>query len=747
MLFVTRRLLVLLAGVAVAAPVCGQSPSEDHFEKRVRPLLAARCVRCHGAEKTRGGLRLDSAKGIAKGGNSGPVVVAGKPEKSLLIDAVRQTGDLKMPPKEKLQEREVADLAVWIKAGAAWPGPAIAGAIPAANSFWAFQPVKPVEPPPVQDVSWAQSPVDRFVLARLEAAGLRPAPPADKRTLLRRVSFDLTGLPPSPAAVDAFLADDSTDAFARVVDRLLASPHYGERWGRHWLDVVRYAETTANDANAVMRYAWRYRDYVVEAFNRDRPYDQFIIEQLAGDLLAAEGDARQRAGRVIATGFLMVGPKALAETDKEQSRLDIVDDQLDVTGRAFLGLTIGCARCHDHKFDPIPTMDYYALAGIFRSTEVFRDEARNASFWQEWPQPASGGEPPLVVMAPKEGTPTDLRVHLRGNRHNLGQLAPRRFLQALDGEAQALNSKQSGRLELARWIASPDNPLTARVMVNRIWQHHFGTGLVATSDNFGSRGEKPSHPELLDWLAADFVRSGWSIKALHRRLLLSASYQMSGRPDPEAVKLDPNTRLLWRMPRQRLDAEAIRDAMLAVSGRLDPALGGGESGELLFREGEVIDGKRDFFRPNRVNADHVIYTNLRRRSLYLPVVRNAQPDLLALFDGADPNGVTAVRNDTTVASQAMFLLNHPFVREQALHFARRVLGGGASCEEERVAAAYRLALTRLPDATEGREAVAFLQRYTAIAVGKGRKAEDARLAALQSLCQSLLTRNEFLYVE
>jgi hypothetical protein len=733
----------VFAGLALAARGAGQSP-EDHFEKRVRPLLAVRCVRCHGGEKVRGGLRLDSASALARGGNTGPVVVSGKPEKSLLIQAVRHSGDLKMPPKEKLSEREVSDLTEWVKAGAVWPGAAIAATTPPPRGFWAFEPVKAVRPPAVQNEAWVQSPVDRFILARLEAAGIRPAPPADKRTLLRRVSFDLTGLPPTPQEIDAFVADDSPEAFGKVVDRLLASPHYGERWGRHWLDVVRYAETTANDANAVMRYAWRYRDYVVWALNQDKPYDRFIVEQLAGDLLPDDGRPERRTQQVIATGFLMVGAKALAETDKEQSRIDIVDDQLDVTGRAFLGLTLGCARCHDHKFDPIPTADYYALAGIFRGTEVFRDEVRNATFWQEW----AVGEPSITVMAPKEGKPTELRIHLRGSRHNLGTVVPRHFLQVLAPPGQPpLSTKQSGRLELAQWIANKDNPLTARVLVNRIWQHHFGTGLVATSDNFGNRGERPSHPELLDWLADDFVRSGWSMKALHRRLLLSATYQMSGRSDAAALKTDPSVRLLWRMPRRRLDAEAIRDAMLAVSGRLDRALGGNDSGELLYNAGEVIDGKRDFFRPNRVQADHAIYTTSTRRSLYLPVVRNAEPDLLALFDGADPNGVTAVRNDTTVASQALFLVNHPFVREQALHFARRVLADAPCADASGVAAAYRLALGRMPSAEETAEAMAFLQRYVSLAASKGRKPEEAHSAAWQSFCQVLLVRNEFLYVE
>jgi Protein of unknown function (DUF1549)/Protein of unknown function (DUF1553) len=588
---------------------------------------------------------------------------------------------------------------------------------PEPKPHWAFQPVNRPPIPAGRD-SRNSNPIDAFM------AGKSPiAPPADKRTLIRRVNFDLIGLPPTPQEIDAFLNDQSPDAFAKVVDRLLASPHYGERWGRHWLDVVRYAESTANDSNSVMRYAWRYRDYVVDAFNRDLPYDQFLVEQLAGDLLPPSKDPGEQSRRIIATGFYMIGPKALAETDKEQVRMDVVDDQIDVIGRAMLGLTLSCARCHDHKFDPILAADYYGLAGILRGGEVFRDEVANAQMWQEYSIPGPDGKP-IEVMAPKESKPVDLKIHLRGNRFTLGPIASRRVPQAVAGDkSPAFDAKQSGRLQLARWIASPENPLTARVMVNRLWQHHFGTGIVATSDNFGLRGEAPLNPELLDWLAAKFVDSGWSIKAMHRLIVLSETYQQVRRP-------------------RRLDAEAIRDAMLAVSGRLDARVGGDESGEFLFKRGEVIDKKREFFRPNRVNGDDPFFLESRRRSLYLPMARNAAPDVLTVFDAADPNAVTAVRNDTTVPSQALFLLNSPFVRTQGKYFAERLLALGA--DEERVRLGYRLALGREASEEEKNESLSFVREYQARLIMKGKAEGESKAAAWQSFCQTLLSRNEFL---
>jgi cytochrome c553 len=1031
-------LLTVASWLALALPASAAPPRAsaalEHFETRVRPLLAAKCWQCHGPQKQKGKLRLDSAAALTKGGESGPVLVPGKPDASLLIQAVRRTGDVKMPPDGKLTEREVADLAAWIRSGAVWPAgeptpksetpistflsmapddpslhpylqawykadvlplqngqpvhvwpdssghardlsatagvrrggvgqpprfvshsalnrrPAVRfdiehglaaspdnpvdihgnaaftmvllvhvkpnrtnrlddgilgigdpappgnpgrplaalvqinrgsenhslhlaggwdhdatlgpgsfqqlyerpllltitktpgpmcettrffinglpagepplrrqvqgsrgipdirhrsdiglylgkaldwsgsfrgevaeaivynkaltdserGALEAyladryslllpsmlaqaaahftseQKAFWAFQPLKRSNLPRVKQSSWPTSPVDYFVLARLQEVGLSPSPPADKRTLLRRVTFDLTGLPPTPEEIVSFLADSSPQAFAKVVDRLLASPHYGERWGRHWLDVVRYADSTANDANAVMRYAFRYRDYVVQALNKDKPYDQFVMEQLAGDLLPPTADPKLKAERIIATGFLMVGPKALAETDKEQTLLDIADEQIDVTGRALLGLTIGCARCHDHKFDPIPTVDYYSLAGVFRSAEILADRVPNASMWNEFPLPQSSRAKPIMVMAAKEGVPVNLRVHLRGNRYNLGAITPRRFLQIIAGENQPpLPTTQSGRLELARWIASPDNPLTARVMVNRLWQGHFGTGLVATSDNFGSRGEAPSHPALLDWLAGCFIDSGWSIKSLHRHMVLSSTYQMASVSNAQAQQLDPNNRLLWRMPRRRLEAEALRDALLAVSGQLDRRLGGGEEIDPVIQTAESIDVKRGFFVP-RVKSDDPCY-NIRRRSIYLPVIRNALPDVLALFDAADANGVTAVRNDSTVPAQALFMLNNPLVVEQARLLARNLLAASKVSDVDRLHTAYAKVLGRSPAADELADALQFFQEYGMRAKTLGRLEIGSRLAAWQSFCQMLFCSNEFLYLD
>lgn len=747
----------ILIGLWLVLPVQAalRAGPDDLFERKVRPLLANRCWKCHGPEKQKGKLRLDSAAALARGGTSGVSIKPGKPAESLLIQAVQHNGELKMPPDARLPDREIAILTAWVKSGAAWPsdgGTSVASNgnslpfTPEQKTFWSFLPVKAPQPPAIKGTAWATSPLDTFILAKLEARGLFPAPRTDRRALLRRVTFDLTGLPPTAQEIDAFLADASPDAFKKVVDRLLDSPHYGERWGRHYLDVVRYADTTANDANAIMRYAFRYRDYVVHAFNKDKPYDQFVVEQLAGDLLPPTPDPSLAIERVLATGFLMVGPKALAETDKEQTLLDIADEQLDVTTRGFLGLTVACARCHDHKFDPLPTTDYYALAGIFRSTEVMKDRERNSSMWQEWPLFQVPGEKPFVVMAPKEGPAADLRVHVRGSRFNLGQVAPRRFPQILAGEHQApLTAQQSGRLELARWIASKDNPLTARVLVNRLWQHHFGTGLVATADNFGSRGDRPSHPELLDFLAGQFVEGGWSLKAMHRLILLSSTYQMASTPNPQAQQLDPNNRLLWRMPRRRLDAEALHDALLAVSGRLDRTVGGGEAIEVIWKNGEVIDGRRGFV-VNTTNTNHPVYST-PLRALYLPVIRNALPDVLALFDAADPNAVAAVRNDTTVPSQALFLLNNPFVRDQALHFAQALLADAKMSEQDRLRLASVRALGRPASDEELAEAMAFLKDYTVRAKEKGRPEAEARLAAWQSYCQMLFCTNEFLYLD
>ena len=617
---------------------------------------------------------------------------------------------------------------------------------PEEKGFWAYQPVSDPAPPAVKDEAWVMTPVDRFILNKLESLGVPPAVAADKITLVRRMTFDLTGLPPSPEEVDAFLADGSPNAMEKVVDRLLASPHYGERWARHWLDAVRFAESTANDANAVMRYAWRYRNYVIDAFNHDLPYNEFLVEQLAGDLLPTTASVETNTRRLVATGFLMIGPKALAETDKEQSRLDIVDDQIDVTGRALLGLTVACARCHDHKFDAIRTTDYYALAGIFRSTEPFQNEVRNATMWWEFPVPQGPDKAPVIVMAPKEGMPRHLRVHLRGNRFTLGATVPRGMIAIVNDPnfSAAATSENSGRLELARWIANARNPLASRVMVNRIWQHHFGRGLVGTSDNFGTRGDRPSHPELLDWLAARFVESGWSMKAIHRIILLSNTYQLSGQTSPDARRADPTRIWLSSFPRRRLSAEELRDTILAVSGSLDRVPGTNESGEYLVSKAENIGA---MIMPNRLAADDPIYTTFRKRSIYLPVVRNMLPDVFALFDAADSNSVTAVRNETTVPSQSLFMLNSALVREQSSRFSQRLLSDASKSDEERIEYAHRLAFGRPATRGEVAEAKGFLAGYAASHAARSLPETERRLAAWRSYCQCLLCENAFIYID
>ena len=604
---------------------------------------------------------------------------------------------------------------------------------PKQKAHWAFQPVARPELPKIGNSAWVKTPVDHFVLSRLQKASVRPRVPASKAALLRRVTFDLTGLPPSPPEIDSFEKDcvrDPEAAYRKVVDRLLASPHYGERWGRLWMDAVRYGDTTASDGNFIMRQAWRYRDWIVDALNADLPYDQFVIHQLAGDLLP-DKDPAVTLRRTIATGFLMIGPKALAESDKEQVKLDVVDEQLDVVGRAFLGLTIACARCHDHKSDPIPTIDYYSLAGIFRSTEVFGDLVRTATKWMEFDLPSGDGKTKVRVMAPREGISSDLRVHERGSRRHLGDLAPRRFLQVLAGEGHApLQTTGSGRLELARWIADPKNPLTARVMVNRLWQGHFGKGIVESTDNFGIKGAPPTDQALLDWLAAELISGGWKLKRIHRMMVLSSTYRQSavrdGSGNPEFAFHTPQLR--------RLEAEQFRDAILAVSGQLEPRLGGNEIIEKAFKVGDVVDKKRGVVSASTINSRWEGYKS-NRRSLYLPVIRNGQPDLLALFDAADANQVVAGRGESIVPSQAAYLLNNPFVPEQASHLAS-LLRKAASDDVARLELLWRRALGRMPRIEEKEEALAFLAA-----------SGPDEAVAWRELCQAVFCFNEFIYLE
>lgn len=796
------------------------------FETNVRPVLAARCYECHGPDSKReGNLRLDSRAALLKGGDLGPAIKPGDPQNSLLIDAVRHGEVVQMPPKTKLPPREIADLTAWVAQGAPWPGSAEADAPqpapksgasfdPQAREFWAFQPPRDSALPPVTDTSWPASSLDYFVLSALEARGLAPAPPADKRLLIRRATFDLHGLPPSPEDVDNFLADTSGDAFARLVDRLLASPRYGERWGRRWLDIARYADSNGMDENMAMAHAWRYRDYVVAAFNRDLPYDEFIRQQLAGDLLPGADEATNFQ-RLVATGFLVLGPKMLAEDDPVKMEMDIVDEQVDTIGRAFMGLTLGCARCHDHKFDPIPTADYYSLAGIFKSTKSM-ENFRVVAMWSERPlansqelarlaefekQVASAdsaikaaeqlakddatedlyqrlfvgalgpGVAPGAVpkdlagfyspenndaiakrkaeraelektrpdipyaLGVSDRTPQDLRVHLRGSHLTLGELAPRRFPAVLAGDNQPpIAPAASGRLELAHWLSRPDHPLTARVMVNRIWQGHFGEGLVRTPDNFGKLGQRPDNQPLLDWLALRFVESGWSIKALHRRIMLSSAYRMSTAYSEQGTAADPENRLLWRMNRRRLEAEEIRDAILATCGGIQGAMGG-----------TLLTNKNHTYVTSTASANDVNYDNTRR-SIYLPVVRSAVYEVFSAFDFADPSTMNGKRPSTTVAPQALFMMNSPLVLRQTRALAEELLR--TTAEDAALATlAYRRVHGRTPSANETGRAIDFIARYQSGLAAANIETTEARTRAWQALCRVLISSNEFMYLE
>ena len=744
---------------ALFLPPGSQSPPAPDLDRSARAILNRACVSCHGEAKI-SGLDLRQLDTVLKGGQKGPAVIPGNAEASLLYQAASHKGALKMPPGSKapLPATDLKVLRDWINSADVWrPPPSNSIFTEAQRSFWAFQPVQNTTPPEAKGNTWAKTPLDHFILAKLEQKGLSPAPAADKRTLIRRATFDLTGLPPTAEEIDEFLADDSPAAFAHLVDRLLKSPQYGERWGRQWLDVVRYADTSGID-NMIYRYGYRYRDYVVRAFKEDKPYDQFIIEQLAGDLLPATKDLNLAAERMIAPGFLMLGPKGTAEQDKEQLLLDIVDEQIDATSRAFLALTVSCARCHNHKFDPIPTRDYCSLAGIFRSTDTLAD-LQLTSMWWEYPVLQIPGGETLTVMAPREGKPADLRVHIRGNYHNLGEEAPRGFLRIISSSSRAkIDASQSGRLQLAQWIASPENPLTARVMVNRIWQGHFGRGLVATSDNFGALGDRPSHPELLNWLASQLVESGWSVKAMHRLIMLSNTYQMQSSPNERAKSVDPDNVFLWHANRRRLDAGELRDALLAISGELDRKMGG-----TIFDwedRNELVDKDRGLFSASKAGTNFESYKTLRR-SIYVPVVRNQLPEIFTAFDFADPNVVTSVRNDTTTAVQSLFLINSPFVRDRGFHFARQLLEGisqspqfkslyrlglATPSDEHRLRLAHLQVLGRPPTPEELAQAMAFLDEYSKRLRAAGRSEAESRLAAWQSYCQSLFCLNEFLYV-
>jgi Protein of unknown function (DUF1549)/Protein of unknown function (DUF1553)/Planctomycete cytochrome C len=912
---------LLIGGLTLVAALPGQQPDPtEFFEKKVRPVLVNNCQTCHNPKTKASGLDLSSAAGVAAGGTRGTVIAREHLENSLLLQAISYEANLKMPPTGKLAAEDAAALSTWVKMGAPWPGTPEATApapkqsvsviTPEQRQFWAFQPVKASAPPKVRNQAWVQSPIDAFILARLEEKGLAPAPPADKLRLLRRATFDLTGLPPSEAEIADFVADRSPDAWRKVVDRLLASPRYGERWARHWLDVVRYADSTGNDEDHRYPYAYRYRDYTIQAFNNDLPYDQFVREQIAGDLLPPPPGQRFNTQGVIATGFLALGAKALAQKDHQKMMYDIYDEQVDATSRAFLGLTMACARCHNHKFDPILAKDYYSLINVFANTRDFDGEkgsskllyvplvpdaeyqqfraqrsrigdltlsmqrltddeferfcresgahvaeymlaARKAgpetnldpavlALWvkyldanaakpqlTEWAQAKpeelpkiatayqkrfedgltayhdalekfektareriKAGEArgpgrvpidrknlffadviaftgpfgmtdsrrqqmlsperreqyaafrkelddlnahllpePDMACAVREGEPVEQKIFLRGDYNNPGDDAPKAFPTVLAREDDPhFENRGSGRLQLAEWLSGPRNPMTARVMVNRMWQWHFGEGIVRTPDNFGRMGDRPTHPELLDYLADQFVRNGWSIKAMQRTIMLSSAYQMSSQGDPKSVETDPENLLLGRFNRQRLDIEEIRDGLLSLDGSLDLTMGG------TLQSGFGTDGENA---AGRLSLDP---TKLTRRTVYLPLRRANLPTLLNLFDFGDATTPNGKRLLTNVAPQALFMMNSDFVFERADKLAKELLAASATSDSDRLRRAYLRILNRAPEASETDAALSYVRGYS-------QKYGHSEAAGWQSLCHILMSSNDFVYLD
>ncbi len=811
-------LFLILSGAVPAMPAVAQEdPRAAFFEKKIRPLLLERCYECHSQESDDlgGGLRLDHRQGWEVGGDLGPAIVPGKPDESLFIKAVRRGDDtLQMPPDDQLTRQQIADLETWVAQGAYDPR---SGALDARTSskidieegrlFWAFVPSRLtlLGEPPMQNAALEgfvpEGPIDSMMVRQWSEQGLSPVSQADRRTLLRRLTFDLTGLPPSLEEMETFLGDRSPDALDRVIDRLLASPAYGERWGRHWLGVARYADSNGMDENIAHGNAWRYRDWVVRSFNEDLPYGDFVTAQLAGDLLPASDSQPLMADRKIATGFLSLGPKVLAEVDETKMEMDIIDEQVETVGRAFMGLTMGCARCHDHKFDPIRTDDYYAMAGIFKSTKTMEHFTKIAKWNEvdistpeqrqqhadatakvaakqteidaliqaanedlksrlaedkklpdhpesEYPDEqksqlatlrselatlqAAVPEVPTAMSVVDEVTPVDLPVHLRGSHLTLGAKVPRGVPEVLVSTSNRveIGGGASGRLELAQWLVAEEHPLTWRVMTNRIWNWHFGQGLVGSTDNFGKLGESPVNLPLLDWLAQNFASRGGSIKGLHREILTSATYRLGSHSSEANLQRDPENRHLWRAQLRRLDAESIRDSLLLVSGGLDRRMGG----SLLHV------GNREFLF-DHTSKDETNYSS-NRRALYLPVIRNHLYDQFALFDYSNASVVQSQRAETTVPSQALFMLNSDLVMEVSRSVVERLEHQTVDFEE-RGRLLHLWVLGREPTAQEQRLMISLIDPST-----QDGSTEDAgaQRRAWQLYAQALLSSNEFLYL-
>ena len=809
-------------------PAAASPEAVQFFEAKVRPVLSDNCFKCHSASKQRGGLRLDTRADALVGGDNGKAVVPGDAENSLLLQAVSASNpDLKpMPPNGKLTPQQIADLTQWVKMGAPWPGQEKSVAATSTirrgkfeisdkdRAHWAFQPVARPPVPAVKNAAWVANPIDAFILAKLEAKDLRPNPPASKQELIRRLYYDVTGLPPTPQEVEAFTADPSPKAYESLVDRLLDSPHYGEQWGRHWLDLVRFAETNSYERDGDKPNAWRYRDYVIRSFNADKPYDQFVREQLAGDEMP-----NPPVDAIIATGYYRLGIWDDEPSDRDQARYDNLDDVVATTGQVFLGLTVDCARCHDHKIDPIAQKDYYGLLAFFQNitnytngdptdqAPVFDDLGEKSAYEQrlrEWnhrreemkadlvgietdfktlygeptdpvkkrtpfheriaadgprllgaeryrhyedlrrelgqirPLPGPAGS--ALAVSETGRTAPDTFVLARGNAHAPGDKVEPHYPQILTSTPPVIaepakDARTCGRrLALANWIVSKDDPMAARVMANRLWQFHFGRGIVRSPNNFGLQGDKPTHPELLDWLASELVDQGWRMKPLHRMILLSNAYRMSSRGNAEALKADPVNDLFWRFDMRRLTAEEVRDSMLAAGGNLNlkmygPGVYPDLPKEVLATESHPGAGWGKS--PPEEQARRSIYVHVKR-SLLMPLLDN--------FDLAEPDRTTPVRFTSTQPTQALTLLNSEFANKQAGLLADRLRKEAGSDVGRQVRLGFYLVTSRPPtdeDVRRGLDLIDALQK----------KDGAAPEAALKYFCLMAMNLNEFMYLD
>ena len=866
----TAQGVCLLLWAALFGEVHAQEPAATpdqikFFETKIRPVLVEQCYECHaaGAKIVQGGLRVDHREGLLRGGDTGAAIVPGDTEQSPLLAALRYE-DVEMPPKGKLPNAVIKDFEAWIAMGA--PDPRRADELPVARTIdldegrkhWAFQPVTDPQPPVVKDESWPIDTIDRLILAKQESVGVQPVADADRYTWLRRVSLDLTGLPPTPEEIEAFVRDNSPRACETVVDRLLDSRGFGERWARHWMDLTGYADMIGTSNSVFAEHAWRYRDYLIDAFNKDKPFDRFIREQIAGDLLTASSPQEQ-AENIIATGFLMLGDVEIVEPDKPKMEADHIDSQVNKIGMAFLGMTLGCARCHDHKFDPVGLDDYYGIAGILRSSpsthkipfgvwsslnttelpetpeqlaqrqKIEAEHAEKLSNLKTEHQQLTEAKQRIVeqlakldksdtekkelvavnqplasdiqlntsiveqtrpdtdaseqfldkesrakqrdeltgkikklaseiqhaeffaskvpkAFAMRDGEhPADMPVYIRGNPYAPGAMMSRSALRVASWEKfPDMPTGQSGRLQLADWLADDRNPLTARVTVNRIWQKLFGEGLVRSVDYFGAHGEVPSHPELLNHLANRFMRDNWSQKQLIRSLVLSRTYRLSSRNDITATQIDPENKLFWRMNPQRLDAEAIRDSALAVSGELLVSQGGPSLVlENVENTGSLVQSGVN---PPNYNHRKPRPSQEFERTIYLPVMRTGFPGadrIRSYFDFVNPAQIAGRREQSVVPTQSLFLMNNDLLRHRSKSLVQRLLAS-ASTQEERLEQLWLRVLARPMTAVERQEAIAFLDDSRSLVTNEPNQSATDSIV-WQELCHSLMSSNHFVF--